>query len=130
MKQFNLGEYLANPSRKVVTRDGRVVTRFLCTDRKNLRYPIVALVENKLPEGECIVCYTKEGKIFNDVLTDVDLFFAPEKKEGWINIFKVASNDNRFVGGARIFKSKEEAEEAREGVNGYITTMKIEWEEE
>lgn len=130
MKQFNLEEYLANPSRKVVTRDGRVVTRFLCTDRKNLRYPIVALVENKLPEGEGIVCYTKEGKIFNDVLTDVDLFFAPEKKEGWINIFKGDSNDKRFLGHTRIFKTKENAEEAGKGVSGYITAIKIEWEEE
>lgn len=33
MKQFNLEEYLKNPKRKVVTRDGRDV-RVICTDRK------------------------------------------------------------------------------------------------
>lgn len=128
MKQFNLEEYLANPSRNVVTRDGRNV-RIICTDRKRLNYPIVALIENKPTEGECLLCYTKEGKIYLDnVLSGVDLFFAPEKKEGWINIFKGAS-DNRFLGYTCIFKTKENAEEGRKGVSGYITTIKIEWEE-
>ena len=42
MKQFNLDEYLQNPSRKVVTRDGRKV-RIVCTDKKGA-CPIVALV--------------------------------------------------------------------------------------
>lgn len=31
MKEFNLNEYLKNPSQKVVTRDGRNV-RIICTD--------------------------------------------------------------------------------------------------
>ena len=43
MKQFSLDEYLKNPKRKVVTRDGRNVTRLLCTDAEG-DYPIVALV--------------------------------------------------------------------------------------
>ena len=131
MKQFNLEEYLANPSRKVVTRDGRKV-RIVCTDRKRLNYPIVALIENKPTEGESVLYYTKEGKMsLGNGLSDADLFFAPEKKEGWINIFKGAgaSNDNRFLGYTCIFKTKENAEEGRKGVSGYITTIKIEWEE-
>ena len=48
MKQFNLEEYLANPSMKVVTRDGRKA-RIICTDAKN-NYPIVALIET--PNGK------------------------------------------------------------------------------
>ena len=128
MKQFNLEEYLANPSRKVVTRAGRAVTRFLCTDAKGY-YPIVALVEKSDGAVEEPLSYTKDGDFCLGEKHPCDLFFAPEKKEGWVNIFKVASNDNRFVGGAR-FKSKEEAEEAKEGVSGYITTIRIEWEEE
>ena len=31
MKQFNLEEYLKNPSRKVITRDGREA-RIMCTE--------------------------------------------------------------------------------------------------
>ena len=125
MKQFNLEEYLANPSRKIVTKDGRSV-KIICTDRKHSRYPIVVLIENKLTEEENVVCYTKEGKTFNDILADINLFFAPEKKEGWINIFKGVSNDNYFVGPTRIFKTKEHAEELGKDVSGYITTIKIE----
>ena len=44
MKQFNLDEYLKNPSRKVVTRDGKNV-RIVCTDKKGNDYPVVALIE-------------------------------------------------------------------------------------
>ena len=127
MKRFNLKEYLANPSREVVTRDGHSV-RILCTDARNNNYPIVALVS--LKGGTEILCgYTKEGTRLCDKIHLDDLFFAPEKKEGWINIFKGVSNDNCFVGPTRIFKTKEHAEELGKDVSGYITTIKIEWEE-
>lgn len=122
MKSFNLDEYLKDPSKKVVTRDGRSV-RIICTDRKNSRYPIVALVENKLTEGENSVYYTKEGKFFNNVLADIDLVFAPKKKEGWINIFK---NDTVF---SEIYETQDLAKEYGMHRSGYVDTIKIEWEE-
>lgn len=80
MKQFDLDEYLANPSRKVVTREGRKVNRFLCTDAKG-SYPIVALVEKD--ENTEIACsYTVSGEYYYDgSKSGYDLFFAPEKKE-------------------------------------------------
>ena len=43
MKPFNLEEYLKNPSRKVITRDGRKA-RIICTDAKG-GYPVIGLVE-------------------------------------------------------------------------------------
>lgn len=125
MKQFNLEEYLANPSRNVVTRDGRSA-KIICTDRKNLNYPIVALIENKYAEGEGLQCYTKEGKIYlGNGLSGVDLFFAPEKHEGWVNVYK--SENNRSLG-AGIWQTEEEAKKW-EGAADYVTTIKIEWEE-
>ena len=75
MKQFNLDEYLANPSRKVVTRDGRSV-RIICTDRRNIKCPIVALVENECDEKIC--SYSKGGRFFYKDLSSFDLFFASE----------------------------------------------------
>ena len=129
MKQFNLDEYLKNPSRKVVTRDGRDA-RIVCTDRKsdyNTDFPIVALVKDV--EGtEWSDNYTVEGKLFLNEETDSDLFFAPEKKEGWINIFK-SSNDIVFLGQSLIFESKEDAEKGGKECESYATTIKIEWEE-
>lgn len=54
MKPFNLKEYLENPYRKVVTRDGRTV-RIICTNGKLFSprvdgtiYPVVALVKKVL----------------------------------------------------------------------------------
>ena len=38
MKQFNLEEYLKNPSRKVVTRDGRAVKIYSFTENKEIQY--------------------------------------------------------------------------------------------
>ena len=123
MKPFNLEEYLKNPEKKVVTKSGLNV-RIICTDRKDLNYPIVVLIENKFTEGECVLYCTKEGKIVTDGLNDWDLFFAPEKREGWTNVYEEGTN--RYLDGC-ICSTEEEAKRIR-GC-GYITTIKIEWEE-
>lgn len=45
MKKFNLKEYLANPDKEVITRDGNPV-RIICTDREARdNQPVVALVK-------------------------------------------------------------------------------------
>lgn len=128
MKQFNLEEYLDNPSRKVVTREGRNV-RIICTDRKVDSYTnctIVALVANK--EGyEMCVCFTKNGKYMDGYESPYDLFFVPEKKEGWINIYKNIVN-NRLPS-IMVFNTKEEAIKSIFNQDCYIDTIKIEWEE-
>ena len=120
LKPFNLEEYLANPSRKVVTRCGLAVTRFLCTDRKHTK-PIVACIEDGCTEVICF--YAKDGKVTSNMSTDFDLFFAPEKKEGWINILK---NDSVFPD---IYETQDLAKEYGMHRLDYIDTIKIEWEE-
>ena len=126
MKQFNLEEYLKNPSRKVVTRDGRKV-RILCTDREDLDFPIITLIKKKLGGGEVIYAHTKDGLYCNTCSTIHDLFFAPEKHEGWINIYR--NEDEDYYKGMVIFSSKEDAIEKGRRFSDYITTTKIEWEE-
>lgn len=129
MKPFSLEEYLKNSSRKVVTRDGRNV-RIICTDKKGTNFPIVALVECKNKEETCY--YTLKGYWnLHGAESGLDLFFAPGKHEGWINIFR--GKDNPFTGNI-IFASKEEAEESGKHCCGftkdlYITSGKVEWEE-
>ena len=125
MEQFSLEKYLANPSRKVVTRDGRRV-RIICTDRRDLNFPIVTLIERKLGEGEVIYAYTKDGKYYTACSDILDLFFAPEKHEGWINVYR--NNDSHTYAGA-VYDSKEDAEKRKESGENYVTTIKIEWEE-
>lgn len=125
MKQFNLDEFKKNPSQKVVTRDGRDV-RIICTDFKNPQ-PIVGLVTNN-DDGEGIYFYYKDGRCFIYEEFYLDLFFAPVKREGWVNIYE-GKNDTRTLG--CLFSSEEEAIENKliGHVSGYIKTIKIEWEE-
>ena len=127
MKQFSLEEYLKNPSRKVVTRDGRSA-RIICTDMRTINHPIIALVEIRDNFNEDIFTYTKDGE-FNVYYSSMhDLFFAPEKQKGWINIFKVACAD-AYLKESRIYSSKEIAESEGRGLSNYLSTIKIEWEE-
>ena len=125
MKQFNLEEYLKNPSKKVVTRMGRKV-RIICTDREDSIYPIVALIKDDKSEPEILVFYTKDGipAEYNEAY--YTLFFAPEKKSAWINLYKM----NSIISpGPRVYDTKEEAESAAGDKSYYISTIKIEWEE-
>ena len=122
MKEFNLQEYLANPSQKVMTRDGRKA-RIVCTDMKNAQ-PILALIT----EGnrEDIRFYSQNGIWCNDFPNyKLDLVFAPIKKKGWINIFRCKTE--LYIGD--VFETKEEAEKMGKLSKNYITTIKIEWEE-
>ena len=126
MEQFNLEKYLANPSRKVVTRDGRKA-RIICTDRKS-SYPIVALVENHDSDNESVYSYREDGlySLFN-LSEENNLFFAPERHEGWINIYRDSDNGRVYTG--RSYDSKEDAEKRKASDENYVTTIKIEWEE-
>lgn len=126
MKPFNLKEYLANPNKKMVTRDGREVERILCTDAKG-PYPIVALVKLYDDITDRALMYTKEGMYLDGQTNGKDLFFKSEKYEGWINLYK--NKDGISWISPNYFKSKEEAEEEGKAYTCNVTTIKIEWEE-
>lgn len=120
-QQFSLEEYLADQSRKVVTRDGKQV-RIICTDadRKN---PIVALVK----EGtDKIFCYQPNGMLYDHAECNNDLFFETTKKDGYINVYRAINGRAGF-----IFNTKDEAEkDCNYGKNeAFIKTIKISWEE-
>ena len=118
MKAFSLEEYLKNPNRKVVTRNGRSA-RIICTDAKG-NYPIVALIE----EGgyDNALSYTKDGKLYVGETNDYDLFFAPEKHEGWVNVYR--DFDDMMCGS--VFATEEDAKCKAKTA---IATVRIEWEE-
>ena len=119
MKPFNLEEYLANPSKKVITRDGRNVT-IHCTNFNSCQ-PIIAQIEGHNSSHS----FTKDGKYFIDNRnSSYDLFFAPEKKEGWVNIYK---NERDHYFGKFIYPRKADAEAVADST--CIATAKIEWEE-
>lgn len=119
MKPFNLEE--AKAGKPVCTRDGRPV-RILCYDfitpENN---PIVALVKiNEKQEG--LLFYDSDGK---NSISDLDLMMAVEKKVGWVNIYHYGNID---CTSNIIQETFEEAYKSRNS-DGYIKTIKIEWEE-
>ena len=120
MKQFDLEEYLKNPSRKVVTRDGKRV-RIVCADRLG-EFPIVGLV--RTDKVEKVTSYKSSGRVYREVPSEGDLFFAPERKEGWVNVY---CQDNRYLCG-NVYNTESEANLHSRSA-GYLATIKIEWEE-
>lgn len=123
MKQFNLQEYLKNPDKKIVTKNG-LDAKIICTDGSNPKYPIFALIQNK--GGKNVLSYTNNGRNIDECECPFDLFFVTEKKEGWINLYKI----NSIISpGPRAYDSKEEAESAAGDKSNYISTIKIKWEE-
>ena len=129
MVKFSLEEYLKDPSRKVVTRDGREV-RIKCTDMDGINgMVIVGLVRDDLMNKERPLTWTKEGQYFVQAgETNSDLFFEDSKefknKRGWVNVYKSPGGEI-ILGSVR--KSKEEAEQANQGDS--IDTIEISWKE-
>lgn len=126
MKQFNIEEYKKNPNRKVITRDGRSV-RIVCTDVMGAIYPVFAVYE-KDPTHECCQSYTTDGKHYTEGDSQADLFFAPEKHEGWINLYQM---DYGVYANSDVYPTKEEAERYGKFSShvSYVATCKIEWED-
>ena len=123
MKPFNLKEYLKNPNRKVVTRDGRNV-KIICTNFDSEKYPIIGEIKGY---GYPAI-YDEEGYApCSDYDNSTDLFFAPEKHEGWINLYR--NEDGISWLSPNYFASKEEAEKEGKAYTCSVTTIKIEWEE-
>ena len=128
MKQFNLDEYIKDPSRKVATRDGRSA-RIICTDFNNPIYPVIGEIKGaKWPSS-----FTASGRQDAVGESPIDLFFAPEKHEGWVNIYKaevprktLGCMVTRYVGSS-IWPTEEAAKTAADADD--IVTIKIEWEE-
>ena len=117
MKPFNLEE--AKQGKPVCTRDGKPV-RILCFDYKDESYSIVGIIS--YGEYESVNTFTEEGKWSSDrTYSNSDLFMAPVKHEGWINIYP----DN--CTSSQIYPTEEKAKFCAN--DEAISTVKIEWED-
>ena len=136
LKEFDLEA--AKLGKPVCTRDGRKA-RIICFDRrlfyKNVSYPILALVE--CSDGEDDVCgYNEKGKVLIEDGAEYkdDLMMLPEKKEGWVNVYKreneyVCENECNVSTGIAVYKSEGEAKRNIDKNEIYVNTIKISWEE-
>lgn len=125
-KPFNLKK--AKEGKPVCTRDGRKA-RIICFDAKCDNSPIIALIENG--KNEEVHKFHKDGKLFGldkDEESLKDLMMLPEKKEGWVNIYKFTKNI-RLI--SILYSTREEAimHADTDDDESYIKTIKIEWEE-
>ena len=113
LKPFNLEE--AKQGKPVCTKDGRKA-RIICFDAKGT-FPIIALIDEKVEEF--VLSYTADGKYSGEIaICNKDLMMLPEKKEGWVNVYK-----------ERIYSTKEEAIDATYDGATYVDTVKVCWEE-
>lgn len=128
MKEFSLEEYLKNPDREVVTRDGERV-RILCTDRPDDNFPIVALVIDE--DGfSSVYSFFNNGRYIKDEPSGIDLMFAPVKHEAWINLYRDCCAGVNYPG-CRTFSTEKEAKQGLTlNDDRHVATIKIEWEEE
>ena len=75
MKPFSLKEYLKDPSKEVITRDGRAA-KIYCTNYSSSNFPIVAQIE----DNNYFNLFSADGKYHRDGRdSQNDLFFATEK---------------------------------------------------
>lgn len=118
LKPFDLEA--AKAGKPVCIRDGRKA-RIICFDAKCDK-PIVALIYDY--NKETVLQYLENGRFFVDQIDKYDLMMLPQKKEGWVNIYKDFEDTV-----CCIYSTEKEALEEKETEEDYITTVKIEWEE-
>ena len=125
LKEFDLEA--AKSGKPVCTRDGRKA-RILCYDfKQNEEYPILVAVENK--DGkECALLYSNDGISEMYKSSNNELAMPPEKKEGWVNVYREETNNNERLIEQTIYKTRKDAFD-NACPKGYITTTKLNWEE-
>ena len=107
-------------------RSGRNV-RIVCTDKRGRNRPIVALIEEQNNVDE-VYMFKKDGSWDASGEESInDLCFAPERHEGWINLYE--NEDGISWISPNYFTSKKAAEEEGKTRTCSVTTIKIEWEE-
>lgn len=127
-KKLNLRPFdleAAKAGKPVCTRDGRKA-RIICFDAK-CNKPIVALIYDC--NKETVLQYLENGRFFVDQIDKYDLMMLPQKKEGWVNVYKSYNVGKKIPCMASIYPTKEEAKKSSVVGFDYVDTVKIEWEE-
>jgi hypothetical protein len=123
-KKFDL-EAAKNGS-PVITRDGKQA-RIVCFDVNSKDdQPILALItRNDGYEGYSSHCINGDF-YFNENQSPNDLFMAPVKKKGWINIYPPVNNYTAALTND-VHKTRDQAD--RDATKARISCIEIEWTE-
>ena len=128
LKPFDIQK--AKEGKPVCTRDGRKA-RIICFDVK-AKKPIAALITND--DTEEVHFYYDNGRSDQYQEYRYDLMMLPEKKEGWLNVYKreneyISENECNVYTGIAVYKSEGEAKRNINKNEIYVNTIKITWEE-
>lgn len=119
LRPFDLQK--ARAGKPVCTRDGRKA-RIVCFDLQSIeKTPIVAAVQ-VTDKQEVIANYYENGQQFINGISELDLMMLPEKKEGWVNMYKDGLLDTKS------YPTKKEAFD-KASPKDYVDTIKINWSE-
>ena len=122
MKPFNLADALAG--KPVMTQDGVKVVRIFYAEDACESSKVICVLETGL-----VVSHYKDGRYSADRKSDNDLVMAPQKKEGWINLYQASFGR---VPSDTIHSSEEDAINLAKNHSWEpheFVTIKIEWEE-
>ena len=127
LKPFDIQK--ARAGKPVCTRDGRKA-RIICFDKHCVENnaPIVACVtsyNSNNQEIEDVIIYKEDGTLYEHEHS-FDLMMLPEKKEGWVNVYKGIDG---VTFSKHPYTSKDEAIKKSGILFGRIDTIKVSWEE-
>lgn len=118
LKSFDIEA--AKAGKPVCTRNGHKA-RIICFDAKSSK-PVIALITRKSDDYEEGYSFYEDGRACGDKNNDYDLMMLPEKKEGWVNVYKGGLLDTKS------YPTKKEAFD-KASPKGYVDTIKINWSE-
>ena len=125
-KKLNLKPFEIQKAREgkpVCTRDGRNVRIIAFDAKRKDEKNIIALVPSKdYPGFEDLIAYPNNGNYYGGHENDGDLMMLPEKKEGWVNVYKGGLLDTKS------YPTKKEAFD-KACPEGYVDTVKVCWKE-
>ena len=123
MKPFDLEKALAGAP--VVTRSGVPVSEVHYFETVTRQYKVFAVVTGEVQS------YTESGRYTRRVEHAFDLFMAPVKRVGWVNIYLDGHADGWSHCGQVVYTSEEEAKDNadRTSCPSGVVTVKVAWEE-
>ena len=129
MKNFDLEK--AKAKEPICTRTGRPARLLDWNIKNDIGYTLVSAImdENGF---ESVELHTADGKAFRGTESENDLFMAPVKREGWVNLWKRAGDNRPTFGSEKAYLSFEEAKQSAHTDNPnliFMGTAKIEWKE-
>lgn len=122
MKPFNLAA--AKNGAPIITRDGRPA-KFIGHFPENVADQRICCII-----GNCIKAHTESGKWWDhDMESDLDLFMATTKKEGWMPLYHSSMTHKFPAYAGYIYATKDQAEQAGRQSPAFIQAVPISWEE-